>query len=402
MQSKLFQDLEFNKVTDHIVKGCHSIAGREIAAQLHPLDKIAVITSRLNLLQEIQNALKHNHALDFSDLLPLEELFTDTKQVAYGYDEFRLAYLNARLAQDIFERRNELEGYPELNKLLKKIVSLKEICREFEQIFDADGEVKDNASEELKRIRRRKILLREQIIRSLQKKFTDAAFEHALQEKFVTQRDGRYVVPVKEAAVSQVKGIVQGHSGSRQTVFMEPEDVVGINNDLQLLQQEEKREIFRIFQAFTEMIRAQQNPLQQNYRVLSEADCWFSCGRLGRKLDSSVPVITEQPFLKIKRGRHPLLILQKDDIKQVIPFELSLGESFGFLVLSGPNTGGKTVLLKAAGLLTLMALTGLPIPADIGTEIGLFENVAADIGDEQSIENALSTFPPMLLRSRTS
>lgn len=392
MLHKLFQDLEYDKVIDHIANGCHSQAGRDKALSLQPLNDITLIRSSLELLSEIQEALKHGHDFSFEDLLPLDSLFADNKQIVFDYEEFRLAYLNAALATQVCSRRADLDGYKHLHKLLLKLFPLPQIAQQFERIFDLEGEVKDTASEELKRIRRKKILLREQIIRSLQKKFTDTAFEHALQEKFVTQREGRYVIPVKETHVSQIKGIVQGHSGSKATVFMEPEDVVGVNNDLQMLQQEEKKEIFRIFREFTDEIRALQSQLKDNYLRLAELDCSFSCGRLGLALQSRVPDIVEQPYLKIKKGRHPLLIIKNGAVSKVIPFELVLGTDYDFLILSGPNTGGKTVLLKAVGLLTLMALTGLPIPVEDGTAIGMFDKVVADIGDEQSIEQALSTF----------
>lgn len=392
MLQKLSHDLEFDKVIDYISKGCHSFAGKGKAATLLPLKHINEINYRLKLISEIQDALKHNIDFDFEELLPLEELFADTKQIVFDYEEFRLAYLNARLATEICKRREDLDGYKELFKCLNKLFPLPMVCLQFEQIFDLDGEVKDTASEELKRIRRKKVLLREQIIRSLQKKFTDVGFENALQEKFVTQRDGRYVIPVKETHVSQIKGIVQGHSGSKATVFMEPEDVVSVNNDLQMLQQEEKREIFRIFQAFTDDIRALQSQFNSNYQNLASLDCWFSCGRLSKQLQARIPQIKENTKLSFIKARHPLLILQKGEVSKVIPFELKLGEDLDFLVLSGPNTGGKTVLLKAVGLLTLMALTGLPIPVEESSEIGMFDNIVADIGDEQSIEQALSTF----------
>ncbi len=401
MQHKLFQDLEYDKVTGLIAGGCHSSAGHDNAAQLAPLEDILAIRSRLILLEQIQDALKQGQDLNFEDLLPLAGLFGVQQSQVYDFEEFRLAYLNARLATEICQRRDELEGYRELYQLLKKIFPLPEIRRGFEQIFDNEGEVKDTASEELKRIRKRKILLREQIIRSLQKKFTEAAFEHALQEKFVTQREGRYVIPIRESHVPQVKGIVQGHSGSKATVFMEPEDVVSANNDLQLLQQEEKREIFRIFQAFTQEIRAQEQQLKENYANLATLDCLYACARLGVKLQSRVPEISEQPQIRIRGGRHPLLILQKGSVNQVVPFETDLGDGYDLLVLSGPNTGGKTVLLKAVGLLTLMALTGLPIPVADNTSIGLFKQVAADIGDEQSIEQALSTFSSHISKIRS-
>jgi len=392
MQVKLYQDLEYDKIIACIQNGCHSEAGKEEAAKISPLTDLKAIRTKQNLLAEIQEALKNNQDFDFTNLLPLTELFAENKQSVYAYEEFRLAYLNAQLAMELCKRREEFGGCSELYKLLKKLYPLPTIVQRFEQIFEEDGEVKDTASEALKRLRRKKNLLREQIIRSLEKKFTESSFQSALQEKYVTQRDGRYVVPIKESHVPQIKGIVQGQSGSKATVFMEPEDVVSSNNDLQLLQQEEKREIFRIFQAFTDEIHEIKDKLTENYSLLAELDCLFSCGRLGVKLQSRVPEIIPEPMLQIKGGRHPLLILQKGAVHKVVPFDLNLGDEYDFLVLSGPNTGGKTVLLKAVGLLTLMALSGLPIPAADGTKIGQFEQVAAEIGDAQSIEEALSSF----------
>lgn len=392
MQSKLYQDLEYQKIIELIINGCHSSAGKQLAAGLEPLHDIVKIQTRQNLLSEIQDALKNGIDFDFSELLPLAAVFEDEKLAVFDYEAFRLVYLNVRLADEVSAPQDELMSYENLYKQINKLTSLSPLSKQFERIFDADGEVKDTASDELKQIRRRKGILREQIIRSLERKFSDVSFENVLQDKFVTQRDGRYVIPVKESSVSRIKGIVQGQSSSKATVFMEPEDVVGSNNDLQMLQQEEKREIYRIFADFTQDVRSQQKELEKNYLILSELDLWFSCARLGFKLQARMPEITSDTKLLLKNARHPLLVMQKGDIKKVIPFDMELGNEFDFLVLSGPNTGGKTVLLKAAGLLTLMAQTGLAIPVNDGTRIGMFDNVVADIGDEQSIEQALSTF----------
>jgi DNA mismatch repair protein MutS2 len=403
MQAKLFHDLEFEKIVDIIVSGSHSSAGKAIAATLFPLNDQAQIIYRQNLISEIQEVYKHGIDFDFSELLPLEEVFEATNQTVYDWEEFRLIYLNARLATEICQRRADLDGFKELYKILRRLFPLPEIVKQFDRIFDGEGNVKETASEELKRIYKKKTILREQIIRSLQRKFLDAAFENAVQEKFVTQRDGRYVIPIKESHAPHIKGIVQGQSGSKSTVYMEPEDVVGLNNDLQMIQQEEKREIFRIFQAFTADVRALEQQIKQNYELLSALDMWFSCGRLCHRLGSRVPEIVPEAYLDYKRARHPLLILQQGDVHKVIPFDLQLGREcleYDFLILSGPNTGGKTVLLKAAGLLTLMALTGLPVPVDNGTRIGMFTSVMADIGDEQSIEAALSTFSSHISKIR--
>jgi len=392
MNPRLYQDLEYSKVIDIYAASCHSLPGKALTLKLCPEDDLAFIQARQTLTEQCLDVLKQGMDFDFRELLPIDEVFTGENQTVYGWEEFRLVYLNARLANEICQRRDELDGYQVLSNKFKQLVPLPAICQQFERIFDAEGEVKDTASEELKRICRRKHVLREQIIRHLQRKFSEPAYEVAVQDKFVTQRDGRYVIPVKEAYATRLPGIVQGQSGSKATVFMEPEDVVGQNNELQLLAQEEKREIHRIFSSFTAEVKALQEPLTSNHQLLAELDSLYAIGRVSLGWAARIPEVGTEKGIVYKGARHPLLISQLGQIRQVIPFDCTLGTDFDFLVLSGPNTGGKTVLLKAVGLLSLMALTGLPIPCQEGTYVGMFYSVVADIGDEQSIEQALSTF----------
>ncbi|MDZ4181496.1 MAG: hypothetical protein U1B83_01370, partial [Candidatus Cloacimonadaceae bacterium] len=170
------------------------------------------------------------------------------------------------------------------------------------------------------------------------------------------------------------------------------ESVVPLNNELMMIKQEEKREIYRIFSAFTSDIKALKDSILGNSAILAELDFRFACGRFSNLIGARVPRIVPEPVLELSGARHPLLILKLGNIRQVIPFDLSLGRDYRIVILSGPNTGGKTVLMKSAGLITLMALSGLPVPVDEDSRIGMFESVFADIGDDQSIENALSTF----------
>ncbi|MEN6445043.1 MAG: Smr/MutS family protein, partial [Candidatus Cloacimonas sp.] len=262
----------------------------------------------------------------------------------------------------------------------------------FLQIFDPDGEILDSASKELSGIRKRINTLRMQIQKTMQSLLTDSSIDRYLQDKFVTQREDRYVLPVKESAVPFVNGIVQSQSGSKSTVFIEPIAVVPLNNELQLIKQQEKQEIFRIFTEYTAAIKTKRKGILQNQEILAFLDFRFACGRLCNTLKAKIPVMIDQPCLSLKSAKHPLLILRLGNPNKVIPFDLKLDQKHKIIVLSGPNTGGKTVLLKAVGLITLMALSGLPVPADEDSEIGFFSNVFADIGDDQSIENALSTF----------
>jgi DNA mismatch repair protein MutS2 len=248
------------------------------------------------------------------------------------------------------------------------------------QIFDPEGEILDGASPELSKIRKSINGLRSRIIRTMQSLIQDSSLEKFLQDKFVTQRNDRYVLPIKDTCSSQVKGIVQGQSAKGSTIFVEPESVVPMSNELQLLIQEEKREIYRILSIYSDVINAASGYLLDNTSLLSEFDLRFAIGKLSRELHSEVPEIGEEPYLDLKAARHPLLILKLDDFSRVIPFELELGKDKDILIVSGPNTGGKTVLLKAVGLITLMALSGLPVPVDKKSKIGYFEPVYADVG----------------------
>ncbi|MBW6513264.1 MAG: endonuclease MutS2 [Candidatus Syntrophosphaera sp.] len=389
---ELFADLEYGRLCDQVQQRCHSDLGRTRAAGLKPLQDRTAIEGSLRLVSELQECLERGLDLDFTDLTDIFPLFSEAEYALFGFEEFRTVDLNARLALIIAAREEDIRDFPALGRLWKKVKALPEICRRFEEIFDPEGEVLDSASPELARLRKRSNSLQRNIMKTMQGMLSDPRYESFIQDKFITRRDERYVLPIKENAAAYVPGIVQSQSGSKATLFIEPQSVVPLNNELQLLKQEEKREIFNIFSAFTALIRERKGSLLANQDAMSELDFRFACGRLCRQLGASVPRMVSEPVLKLVSARHPLLILSLGKPALVVPFELSLGRGARVILLSGPNTGGKTVLMKAVGLLCLMALSGLPIPADEDSEIGLFSQVFADIGDDQSIENALSTF----------
>jgi len=385
-------DLEFETLVAQISNRCHSSLGKTQVSFLQPLTDLAEIKKSQKLVAEIQEQLLRGVDYDFSGLTNLSPLFEDSQNSLFGYEEFAAVYANNTLAAEILAKPELWEEYSEVTTYLRKLTSFSALNIRFLEIFDNEGEILDTASPELASIRKRANSLRMQIQKTMQALLSDSNLEHYLQDKYVTQREDRYVLPVKESAVPFVNGIVQSHSASKSTVFVEPLAVVPLNNELQLIFQQEKQEIYRIFSVYTYAIKAEKKGLLRNQKILAWLDFRFACGRLCNTFKAKTPIMLSRPCLKLKAARHPLLISRIGNIKKVIPFDLELDEEKKIIILSGPNTGGKTVLLKAVGLITLMALSGLPVPADADSEIGLFSNVFADIGDDQSIENALSTF----------
>ena len=248
---------------------CESILGKERAQNLKPLENRQVIEASLKLISELQEALNRGLFIDFSDLSNLQPLFTEAQYSLFGFKEFQQVYLQVCLAEVVADKAESVEDFSGLKQLWHKVKPLNEIKTRFEKIFDPDGEVLDTASVELNRIRKRFASLQRSIQKTMQNMLTDARYDNFLQDKFITRREGRYVLPVKGNAGAFVPGIVQGQSGSGSTLFIEPESVVPLNNELQLLLQEEKREIFKIFNEFTAQIKEQKDILLSNQDVWS-------------------------------------------------------------------------------------------------------------------------------------
>ena len=258
--------------------------------------------------------------------------------------------------------------------------------RIFTSILSKD-EIADAASSELASIRRKIRQQSSKIRESLQKIITSPTYAKILQEPIVTIRSDRFVVPVKAECKSQLPGLVHDVSSSGSTFFIEPMSAVNGNNELRELFVAERKEIERILAELSAEAAARQESINLNYEMLVTLDCIFARAKLSFAMHGIEPVIRTDGKLELKCARHPLI-----DAKKVVPVSLSLGVDFDTMVITGPNTGGKTVTLKTIGLLTLMAECGLHIPADDGSSIAIFETVLADIGDEQSIEQSLSTF----------
>ncbi len=277
----------------------------------------------------------------------------------------------------------EKDSLTELFCALEPVPSL---VREIRRCILSEDEIADDASVNLRRIRRQ-ISLSEERIHSQLQQMVNGPARAFLQDAVITQRDGRYCLPVRSEYRSQVPGMIHDQSASGQTIFVEPMAVVKLNNDIRTLEAEEKKEIEKILQELSEKAAEQSDFLISDIQLLSELDFIFARAGLARKMNATQPDFNEQGIVDIRRARHPLI-----DRRRVVPVDIRLGEDFDQLVISGPNTGGKTVSLKTIGLLEIMGLSGLHIPAKEHSRLSMFTEIYADIGDEQSIEQSLSTF----------
>ncbi len=273
-----------------------------------------------------------------------------------------------------------------LTELFCDLEPVPSLVREIRRCILSEDEIADDASVNLRRIRRQ-ISLSEERIHSQLQQMVNGPARAFLQDAVITQRDGRYCLPVRSEYRSQVPGMIHDQSASGQTIFVEPMAVVKLNNDIRTLEAEEKKEIEKILQELSEKAAEQSDALISDIQILSELDFIFARAVLAKKMNATQPDFNEQGIVDIRRARHPLI-----DRRRVVSVDIRLGEDFDQLVISGPNTGGKTVSLKTIGLLEIMGLSGLHIPAKEHSRLSMFTEIYADIGDEQSIEQSLSTF----------
>ncbi|MEF9878779.1 MAG: endonuclease MutS2 [Clostridia bacterium] len=281
----------------------------------------------------------------------------------------------------------EREDTPILTGLASRLTAFESIENEINNAILSEEEIADRASTELYQIRRQIRGANERMRDKLNQMIRSSSFSKNLQDSIITMRGDRYCIPVKSECRANVPGLVHDQSATGATLFVEPMVVVELGNDLKQLRAKEQQEISRILQALSDRLAPNAESIFLNIDLLSHLDFAFAKGLLAKELRCSLPKMNAHGFIKLVRARHPLI-----DPEKVVPSDLWLGDEFTALIITGPNTGGKTVTLKTVGLFTLMAQAGLQVPADLGTELAVFGRVFADIGDEQSIEQSLSTF----------
>ena len=342
----------------------------------------------LNGLRDIRKSL--SHAAKVGALLDPEELLHIRKVAQIPSDIHR-----------VFKERDRAE-FPNLFSIVDMLPVFPELVETIDHCINPEGVLLDRASPELRAIRRKLSRLRENIHQKLEATLRSPAHQKAIQESVITSRNNRYVIPIKQEARSSFRGVVQGQSTSGATFFVEPLDIVQMNNALHEAAEAEQREIRRILLDLTDRVREHLNELELSLELLAELDFLNAKARLSLALNAVEPKLNTRGVVKLIEARHPLLEFHLQETRKsegstqlptrVVPTNLHIGKTFKTLIITGPNTGGKTVVLKTVGLLVLMAQSGLHIPAEQGSQTAIFDHVFADIGDDQGIEQSLSTF----------
>ena len=390
MNNKTLIKLEFDKIISMLENEASSFRGKQLCRRLKPVTDL----TKIDLLQEQTAAaftrIIKKGRISFGDAAPVEE---SLKRLEIGgalntAELLRICRLLSNTARaKSYGRHDTQEDLADcLDIYFDGLEPLTPLSNEIERCIISEDEISDDASSALKHIRRSINNLNDRVHTTLSG-LVNGSLRTYLQDALITMRGDRYCIPVKAEYRSQVQGLIHDQSASGSTLFIEPMAIVKLNNDLKELYVQEQDEIRKILASLSEETAQYIEEIRTDYRSLTDLDFIFARGALALTMRASRPILNEEGRIRIREGRHPLL-----DQKKVVPITVSLGDEFSLLIITGPNTGGKTVSLKTVGLLTLMGQAGLHIPAGDRSEIAVFRQVYADIGDEQSIEQSLSTF----------
>ena len=389
MKERTLRVLEFTKIRDMLTEKALTDLGAEKCQALVPSTNFQEVTAWQEETEEALVVLTYlgGHPMaPFTDVRPYLNLCdkgaTLSPKALLEIAGLMRACRTARAAL-VTDRENT----PRLKEKAGLLGSFRNLEDDITTAIISEDEIADRASVELANIRRHLRGATDRVKERLNAMIRSAAYQKYLQDPIITVRNDRYVLPVKAEYRSSVPGLVHDQSASGATVFVEPMVVVEMGNELKQWEAKEKQEIERILAALSAQVAPYAQQLKENVELLAELDFAFAKGLLSREMNAVTPKLNREGFVNIIRGRHPLI-----DRAVVVPTNLWMGREFTTLIITGPNTGGKTVTLKTVGLFTLMAQAGLQVPADLGTELAVFQQVFADIGDEQSIEQSLSTF----------
>ncbi|MDN4592864.1 endonuclease MutS2 [Polycladomyces subterraneus] len=383
--------LEYPRIREQVAEEASSSLGKERIAALEPTADAEEVSRRLAATAEGMDLLRLKgdvslggvrdirpslRRAEVGGLLNTNELLDIAGTVNAG----------RKLKNQVLQVDEE-HPLPIIRGWIERIEGLRPLEEEITRRIDEQGEVSDHASPTLRQIRNQIRQVQREIRTTLEGILRNPGYQKMLQESLITLRNDRYVIPVKQEYRSAFGGIVHDQSASGSTLFIEPASVVTLNNRLRQWEMEEQREVERILRELTAQVAAHVDVLRQNVEALAELDLILAKARYARRIRGVCPRVETERVIRLKRARHPLIPIEK-----AVPIDITLGDPHQGIIITGPNTGGKTVCLKTVGLLALMTQAGLPIPADEGSSFPVFSGIFADIGDEQSIEQSLSTF----------
>lgn len=386
MNNKSLSTLEYNKIISRLVSFACSDGAKQILHRLEPMTDIDKINTALDYTNDALTRVYQKGSVDFSRI---KDIRGSIARLKVGSSLNALELLNISM---LLECAAHIKGYYEqradsIQPLIDMLDPVTLLNNAIKKCIISEDEISDDASANLRSIRRQKNIAADRIHTELNKILNSPSTRTYLQDYVITTRQGRFCLPVKAEYKSLMPGMVHDQSSTGSTVFIEPAAVVKLNNDIRELELKEQAEIEVILADLSAKAAEYTDSLLSDYEILTNLDCIFAKALLSRHFNCSRPVMNNKGIVNIKKGRHPLI-----EPHTVVPIDIYLGTDFNLLIITGPNTGGKTVSLKTVGLLTLMAQAGLNIPALEHSDIAVFDNIFADIGDEQSIEQSLSTF----------
>lgn len=389
MNKKTLKVLEYYKIIELLKNEADSDVGREIISELVPLKDPRIIEHALDETGEATRLIIFKGPLPLGNFYDVKNYVTMAqKGGTLAISELLKVLYNMKISRDVKKYiGDDVPDLPIIADLIEVIETFKNLEEDLDKSIENEEEISDNASDELGRIRRSIVRQNDSIKARIHNIITRSDNRSVLQDAIVTVRDGRYVIPVKQEHKSRVPGIIHDQSGSGATVFIEPQIIVNMNNELRELELSEQAEIAKIIKELSQRVGEVGRSLINNQDILAQLDVIMAKGKLAQKQNAERPQLSKNRVLDLKSARHPLI-----DEKKVVPIDIKVGNGYDALIVTGPNTGGKTVTLKTAGLLSMMAQTGLHIPATSQSKIPVYREIFADIGDEQSIEQSLSTF----------
>lgn len=391
MNSKVLKTLEYNKMIDMLCKYATSAMAKELAHALVPMTDLDEITKAQTHTSDALARIFRKGSLSFNGI---HDIGMSLKRLEVGstLGAVELLHISSNLDATLRIKsygRNEATEEPadSVEELFAALEPLSPLSNEIRRCILSEDEIADDASPALKQIRRTIKLTNDKVHTSLNEIINSQNNRLMLQDSLITMRNGRYCIPVRQEYKSKFPGMIHDQSSSGSTFFVEPMSIVKLNNELMELEIKEQKEIEKILAELSGMAAEHVEAMTLNQKLLTQLDFIFAKAMLSKEMKGSEPTFNNHGIVNIKKGRHPLI-----PGKHVVPIDIHIGKDFDLLVITGPNTGGKTVTLKTVGLFTLMGQAGLHIPAFDGSELAIFEEVYADIGDEQSIEQSLSTF----------